>query len=443
MRILSCLGIFAFVCAENGWALAANDASSLRMAENLDQPATAPVVSTQNQGTAENAVPPLTLPGEAILTTPQNAPQNVQQSAPQNNTQSAPQNNTQSAPQNNTQPAPQNNTQPATQNNTQPATQGLMPQNQTTENATSGNATSGNATSGKAAGSDVPYTLDGVPSFNPWQAGSVTVLFLAAFGLVGMSIVRVRKGKNYKTSKQEKPMEVVSTMSVGPKRQLMIVRIRDQEIVIASTETGISMLTDVTEKIQRPVLADMRPLAQLTKSNADFLMPSKELKASSSRDFEDTGSKKSEMLLKALSNLKEKKELSGTRNSNAADESRTTGESGNTANSRREMDFGSVGDSAERNDSTRGIDAVERDGKRTPTLPINKTGFNKFFAKAFEEEAGRSISKSNAAKSSSVKGSSAKGSSANNDAAEEQEESVENVTKMIREKLKNMQPAGH
>jgi flagellar biogenesis protein FliO len=252
-----------------------------------------------------------------------------------------------------------------------------------------------NAAPKSAAQTDAsPYTLDGVPSFNPVQALSVTALFLGAFAFIGMSIVRMRRGKSGGNSRPEKPMEVVSALPIGPKRQIMIIRIRDQEIVIASTENGVTMLTDVAEKRHRPMVADTRPLQLLTKQAPESKQNLRIESDDTAPSLNDSNNNKSEFLMKALNNLKEKKSIKQEpTTSNLPTESETQREASKA---------------------------------RTPALSNNKGGFNKFFASAFEQEAKRAVSKSQASKNGI-----------------DSEESVENVTKMIREKLKNMQPTGN
>ncbi len=239
--------------------------------------------------------------------------------------------------------------------------------------------------------------MDGVSAFNPLQTLGVTALFLVAFALFGVSVVKLKKGSKKGSTRSEKPMEIVSSMALGPKRQLMIVRIRDQEIVIASTEAGVTMLTEVANEPQRPSLADMRPLQKLAKASPDLMLSSPETKASYESDSDDNSVRKSDFLLKALNNLKEKKSTREATSTNTFE-----------SESEPQVDL--------KNPGKKG---------RSPTLSGNKNGFNKFFATAFEQEASRSVGKKAAAKSAS-----------------ENDESVENVTKMIREKNKNMQPAG-
>jgi flagellar biogenesis protein FliO len=238
-----------------------------------------------------------------------------------------------------------------------------------------------------------PLHLEQVEPFQPWQAGTAITLFLAALGLVGYSMVRVRNHKGTKNTRPEKPMEIISSMNIGPKRQLLIVRVRNQEIVIASTEAGVTMLSEVAkENQQRPVLADMRPLTQLARAAASAPQQSEADSMSSSNyasnmlgTDEATTARKSDLLTKALNNLKEKK---------AAAKSSDTEKS-------------------------------TRQSAPTPTLSNNPAGFNKFFANAFEQEAKRTINRQNTE------------NDGNGD------DSVENVSKLIREKLKNIQSAGN
>jgi flagellar biogenesis protein FliO len=239
-----------------------------------------------------------------------------------------------------------------------------------------------------------PLHLEQVEPFQPWQAGTAITLFLAAIGLVGYSMVRVRNHKGTKNPRPEKPMEIISSMNIGPKRQLLIVRVRNQEIVIASTEAGVTMLSEVAKETQqqRPMVADMRPLTQLARASvaapqqSDTDSMSTPNYASNIRAAEEaTTTRKSDLLTKALNNLKEKK--AAVKNSETEKSARQSGP--------------------------------------TPTLSSNPAGFNKFFANAFEQEAKRNLN------------------SQRSDNDGNADDSVENVSKLIREKLKNIQAAGN
>jgi flagellar biogenesis protein FliO len=367
MKFFRCFTTCVIALSGAAPTFASAETPALRIVDKETTAAAQPTPSQQDAGTL--AVPPLTLPME-------------QNSAAQTATQAAGKIQDLSS-------------------STTATSQAELPKTTLSEITTrpldSKSAATPSATPASSSEKEIPFSLEGVPAFNPVEALGAMALFLVAFALIGVTVVKLKKGKKQGSTRAEKPMEVVSSMAIGPKRQLMIVRIRDQEIVIASTETGVTMLTDVSNKPQRPTIADMRPLQQLTKATPDVIVSPREQKHNYDSDSEETSARKSDFLQKALNNLKEKK---SSRPAISTDAYETDGEP--------QIDFKSESKKA-----------------RSPALSGNKNGFNKFFANAFEQEASRSIGKKTAIKSQP-----------------EPEESVENVTKMIREKLKNMQPAG-
>jgi flagellar biogenesis protein FliO len=242
-----------------------------------------------------------------------------------------------------------------------------------------------------------PIDLGGSDPLNLPQSAAVVVLSLAGLGLFGLSLVRYRNRQTQNPSKNEKPMQIISTLPLSPKRQLIMVRIRDQEIVLSSTEQGISMLTEVGGGTARnqsyPMLGETRrerdttasrshEIIQDTRETMARLMPARETEE---RIITEGKSGKSEMLLKALNGIKEKK-------------------------------------------STRKTPAEEPTvAESKPAEPTKgaKAAFPKYLANAFQQEAKRELAKQRETPAGT------------------EEDSVENVSRMIREKLKTMQPTGN
>lgn len=172
----------------------------------------------------------------------------------------------------------------------------------------------------------------------------------------------------------------------------MIVRIRNQEIVIASTESGVTMLSEVAkEQPPKTMLADMRPLTQLARTSIAATHTASDSKetgynySESSAENDTPTTRKSDILSKALNSLKEKKNAP-----KSSDNEKST-----------------------------------KNTEPSPALSGNAPGFTKFFANAFEQESKRNVSKQRT------------------ESQESADDSVENVSKLIRERLKNMQSAGH
>lgn len=206
-----------------------------------------------------------------------------------------------------------------------------------------------------------------------WKVFLISTLFVSIIGFLGFLLTRFRKKGMFSITKAEKMMDVVSTLSISPKRQVMIIRIRDQEIVVSNTETGINFLTELGGSFNNRSMQDKKQVQISDK----FLLPKNEKsildKMEQQTSMTDRApEKKSDILLKALksinsNSLNQKKSISSEQNSN---------------------------------------------------VPQNKSeGFPKYLANQFENESKKEIKKK-----------------------EEDVDSVENVTNLIREKLRSMKP---
>ncbi len=249
-----------------------------------------------------------------------------------------------------------------------------------------------NTTADTSAGTK-PIDLGTEQPLNLPQSLAVVVLSLAGLAVFGLSLVRYRNRQIQNPAKSEKPMQIINTLPLSPKRQLIMVRIRDQEIVLASTEQGISMLTEVGNSPQRaqayPMLSETRrprersnEIVQDARDSMTRLMPAQETEE---RIIAESKSSKSDMLLKALNGIKEKK---STRKAPAEE-------------------------------------TVSSEPKDLESARGSKAAFPKYLANAFQQEAKRELGKQRDASTTT------------------EDDSVENVSRMIREKLKTMQPTGN
>lgn len=253
--------------------------------------------------------------------------------------------------------------------------------------------------------------LNGTDS-SPWTsyaAGAFLILGLAAAGVMA---VRLRQGKTFGLNRSEKQMQLISTLALSPKRQILLIRIRDKEVAVASTEHGMTVLTEMQahsktlnqstddsggeeprrRKVQQRITQD-EPV-KLVASEAESL-------------GEETAVARSEMLMGALKNLREKN-LRGRTGSNTSESPVTTKAVAAETASREKKILDSVSDSK---------------GRGEPTLKQTRAAFPKYLANAFEQESKRSIPQSTASNNNS---------SGADDAS--------NVTNMIRERLKDLRP---
>jgi len=87
----------------------------------------------------------------------------------------------------------------------------------------------------------------------PWSgiiAGGFLILGIAAAGVMA---VRIKQGRVFTAGRSEKQLQLITSMSLSPKRQIILVRIRDKEVALASTEHGITMLTELSTQGATPL----------------------------------------------------------------------------------------------------------------------------------------------------------------------------------------------
>ncbi|MEY4066732.1 MAG: hypothetical protein RIR26_2940 [Pseudomonadota bacterium] len=259
---------------------------------------------------------------------------------------------------------------------------------------------------------------EGTP-WNTLTAGAFLLLGLAAAGLM---LVRLKNGRTLGLSKTEKQLQLLSTLSLSPKRQIVLLRIRDKEVAIASTEHGITMLTEMESGARQTDLAANEGGTEKSPRgrNAQPLltMESPQLVASgrTSEPVGETATARSEMLMGALKSIREKtgRSRASSASASAASERREEREPQplpvkNPSNtSKKEVAF-----SSEQSESRANGDA---------TLRQTRANFPKYLANAFEQESKR-------------------GTPTPSTGEGNQDESS-NVTNMIRERLKELRPLG-
>ncbi|WP_338636615.1 flagellar biosynthetic protein FliO [Spirobacillus cienkowskii] len=210
-----------------------------------------------------------------------------------------------------------------------------------------------------------------------WKVILLSLIFIGFLFLFGFFLIRFKKQGLFSLNKSEKTMEVVSTLSISPKRQVIILRIRDQEIAVSNTENGITFLTEIGSSSSSSAGGGINEKRALQISEKYFL-PSQEKKIIEKIEQKKENStneksleKKSDILLKALKSI----------NANSLNQKKN-----------KQLDID---------------DKVE----------LKSEPFPKYLASQFENEAKKEVRKK-----------------------EEEVDSVENVTNLIREKLRSMKP---
>lgn len=249
----------------------------------------------------------------------------------------------------------------------------------------------------------------GQTEHSPWTAYATGGFLILGLAATGVMMVRLRQGKTFGLNKSEKQMQLVSTLALSPKRQIILVRIRDKEVALASTEQGITLLTELPShnKHSSAMLDDggnEEPRRRKSQQRIAEEEPARMIASGVSESVgQETAIARSEMLMGALKNLREKN-LRGKESSSSSEN----------------LPSASIRSSALEASEKKITESVsESPSKSEPTLKQTRAAFPKYLANAFEQESKRSISANSNSSGSDEAG---------------------NVTNMIRERLKDLRP---
>lgn len=235
------------------------------------------------------------------------------------------------------------------------------------------------ATKAEAPKLPMATTIDPMPDMpSLWQTALVVGSFLAGLGTLGFLLTRLRNGKTLRPNLQrsERPMEIVHSLGLGPKRQLVLVSVRGREVLLSSTEAGICLLCDLNQP--QPVAAAL----PMTLPSRVIEPPTRQLPVAAKEEA-PRDAQKVEILRDALKNLRERK-------------------------------------ATKREEATPAPTPEEKPApKKKEQAP-----FPKYLAAAFEQESKRSLQPENVAETAPKQPAS--------------DESVENITRMIRDRLRSM-----
>ena len=101
-----------------------------------------------------------------------------------------------------------------------------------------------------------------------WQGATLVVAFLSFLGSLAYILTRLTKRRIFKNSKVEQAMNIISTLTISPKREIMLIQIRDKEIVLSNTESGIQYLSEISNTIEeKEIIREKKsfPIANLIK----------------------------------------------------------------------------------------------------------------------------------------------------------------------------------
>jgi flagellar biogenesis protein FliO len=244
---------------------------------------------------------------------------------------------------------------------------------------------------------------------------------LIVMAMIGWQILRNKKAIGIGPNKSPRALQLTATLPIGPKRQILLIRVRDSELAIASTEHGVTVLSHLGSQHPTNHEATQQRLAsadQISAHAQQALRIPQQIEGEIERanriaqiasPQHDT---KSDILKKALETIENKRKLQPKR---ASDKS--------------------TQDSAEEDLGT----LVQRQAPQNigTTLPASPGGqrFRKFFANTYQqqekipEKPDRETGANNFKKQENTQ------RNADDAQAENQ---TENVAQLIRDKLKQM-----
>jgi flagellar biogenesis protein FliO len=248
-----------------------------------------------------------------------------------------------------------------------------------------------------------------------WQNLGLAFGILIVIALAAYQYSRSRSSGQTKQGRAPKALQLVAALPISPKRQVLLIRVRDTEIAVASTEHGLSLLSEVRESNAQAIesLAAAKPERlprPLPVADGSESIPARMLSANAPET-------KSEILKKALESIESKR---ARQNQISTDESEDDIQVPNRGNRQ-----------TQRNTKSASVESKTTTILASPGTPRLK----KFFANSYKqsnerntEQEQESPAQRGASRSESV-------STQNTEAASTQ---TDNVAQLIRDKLKQM-----
>lgn len=177
----------------------------------------------------------------------------------------------------------------------------------------------GAVSSAVSSGADTNGIFTEILSGSKTDGRDFTKLLLSVLGallgvtLIAWHLVKSRETRESSATKSVRALQLSATLPLGPKRQILLVRVRDTELALASTEHGISLLGKVGNSNRSAVASQLitSPVAStpaVERAHAPIALPVPETRqiAPEPPRSQVTG-KKSEILRKALETIESRK----------------------------------------------------------------------------------------------------------------------------------------
>lgn len=267
--------------------------------------------------------------------------------------------------------------------------------------------------------SDPPSFLEEViesnkNSYGIWKNLGVAVGLLLAISLAVFQYSRNRGSNQTKPGRAPKALQLVATLPISPKRQVLLIRVRDTEIAVAATEHGLSLLSEVKESNAQAI--ESLAAAKVERSPRPLPIPDVTESIPARLAASNTRETKSEILKKALESIENKR---AKQNRISSDEPEYEVPTGRDARQ-----------------NLRGSVPAQADGPTTATLPSPGTPrLKKFFANSYKQSTDRETEREQPLTSTRATIRSESGQAQSEETGSSQ---TDNVAQLIRDKLKQM-----
>jgi len=89
-----------------------------------------------------------------------------------------------------------------------------------------------------------------------FKLGSALVIVLISiYG--GIFLLKKMMGRKYSGNRQHELLEIIETTFIAPKKSVTLIRVADKAVLIGTTETNISVLTELDSAKTKEILAQM------------------------------------------------------------------------------------------------------------------------------------------------------------------------------------------
>lgn len=98
------------------------------------------------------------------------------------------------------------------------------------------------------------FASDALPSL--LKVGFALLVVVIAI-YAGIYLLKKMMGKKYSGNKKNNILEVLETTYIGPKKTISLIKVADKSVLVASTESQISMLTEMDSEATKEILSQI------------------------------------------------------------------------------------------------------------------------------------------------------------------------------------------